>query len=130
MANYKILFPQGCGVYKQGDVVEGCHLGDTAYLLRVGAIEETKEKERRSSDSVDIDVKVQEAVEKALADSAEKITTLEKAVEDLKSTNEDLEKKLKDSEGEIEVLETTNEDLEKQVEKLTADLKKLQKPKS
>lgn len=36
--NYRVLF-ESCGPYIAGDIVSGEKLGDTAYLLRVGAIE-------------------------------------------------------------------------------------------
>jgi len=106
MANYRIKF-ESVGIYKEGDVVSGPMLGDTAYLLRVGAVEETEEPEKVQTSITDVTSKIEEAVAKATAAMAEEI--------------DDLQEKLKKSGGsaaakkQIEELTKKNEELMSQV---------------
>lgn len=96
MQNYKIMFPQGCGKFKQGDVATEAHLGDVAYLLRVGAIEATDDPETE----VDGSPTIAEVVKKGPSDKEKK---LEAEVKSLKQEIEDLKSKLAASEASEEI---------------------------
>jgi len=98
--NYRILF-EACASYKMGDVVKGRAIaGDERgieYLLKVGAVEETTDKEVVLSSPKSIQDTISEAVAKATKDLNEQILVLNTTIEDQDKEIEDLKKKLEEA---------------------------------
>jgi hypothetical protein len=98
-------------------------LGDTAYLLRVGAVEETEDPETTAGmNSVELDAKVDQAVKEVTSKKEAEITALEKQIAALEKQTKGGQKKV------IEEKDAEIAELKKVIEEKDAEIAALKNP--